>query len=94
MFFGSFFPVNKDIFCLNDKVLKYLYKAVVLSAIINYKVCDSCVESCVYLRAGITCLPLVVDREDSSCRFSLNTSTSLRLELVRAVPALQMLNRS
>lgn len=94
MFFGSFFPVNKDIFCLNDKVLKYLYKAVVLSAIINYKVCESCVESCVYLRAGITCLPLVVDREDSSCRFSLNTSTSLRLELVRAVPALQMLNRS
>lgn len=48
---------------------------------------------CFYLRAGITWLPLLVDREESSCWLSLNTSTSLMLELVRAVPALQTLNR-
>lgn len=40
MFFGSFFLWIRTSF-----VLKYLYKAVVLNGIVNYKVCDSCVES-------------------------------------------------
>lgn len=42
----------------------------------------------------MTCLSVGVDKEDSRCLFSLNTSTSLRLELVKAGADLQTVNRS
>lgn len=47
-----------------------------------------------YLTAGMMCLSLGEDKEDSRCLFSLNTSTSLRLELVKTGADLQTLNRS
>ena len=44
-----------------------------------------------YLRAGITCCPLLADTEESSGGLSLNTSVSRRLLLDREVPALHTL---